>query len=158
MDGQYLEINKDEYVKYSKIWLKYAIKGKSWERADDVHIDEISTDFKNSDTWLDASLFLLNCFYDIIDTSLYYVLLVIPLIETKKNRDWHKLTLINIKDNLHDMTPPSFYLIPKDSIGKYIDKSNLIKLEINYNDYDMLFCELPDGKLFCSFIYVIKNI
>ena len=113
MDGQYQ--NKIESLnRVLNTWIDNVITKKLWEKYVDLHIDEINIAFKEKHTWLDGSLFLFNCINKLIDSSIYEIILVIPLscvLEPSKN------DIINFESimNEFDITPPSFYLFPKNN-------------------------------------------
>ena len=108
--------NKEKNIRYLTNWVDTSIKSESWTRHDDLHIDEIDTIFNNSEIWVDASLFLFHLLLEIVENKEYTVLLAMPLSYAEKKTDIDKLTLEYIRTQM-DLTPPSFYLDPINSIN-----------------------------------------
>ena len=57
MDGQY-QNKETKLINFLKNWIQDVIENKLWEKYADLHIDEIDSEFKNSDLWIESSLFL----------------------------------------------------------------------------------------------------
>jgi hypothetical protein len=110
MDGQYLS-KKKQYKKLLSDWIDYSIRNKSWEKYDDLHLDEIDFEFKQKSYWVEGSFFIYKIILSLIKSDLYSCLLVIPLSYSDKETDIEELTWNEIK-RLFDLTPPSFYLFP----------------------------------------------
>lgn len=110
MDGQYLS-KKEQYKKFLSDWVDNSIRNKSWEKYQDLHIDEIDSEFKQRSNWIDGSFFIYKIILSIIKPDLYSCLLVIPLSYSDRETNISQLTWNNIKALL-DLTPPSFYLFP----------------------------------------------
>lgn len=141
MDGQYHN-QKEQYVKFLQTWINKVIQDKLWNKFIDIHIDDIDKDFKEKDTWLKGSLFLYNCILNIIDKTNYDVSLVIPLSCVLGRQDLKSKTYDALENEL-DLTPPSFYLFPKnhknfeDTIksAKYLEEiSNDINFQAFYKE------------------------
>ena len=141
MDGQYQ--NKVESVEQVlKIWINGVISGQLWEKYVDLHIDEVDIEFKEKTTWIEGSLFLFNCILKLIDESVYDIILVIPLSCTFEPSKNDITDFVNIITEL-DITPPSFYLFPKDNknfedtikSSKYLNEiSERINLGVFYKE------------------------
>jgi hypothetical protein len=87
------------------------VENQLWEKYVDLHIDVLDARFKQPGRWVEASLFVLSCFQDILDRSKYEVLLAIPLESSATPTDGAKLYPDMLEQSV-DSTPPSFYLFP----------------------------------------------
>jgi len=112
MDGSYLSKEK-QIVGYLKVWTDNVINNELWKNFIDLHIDDIIKDFQDKKNWLNGSLFVFNCLTNIVDKSDYDIVLVIPLSCSLTESKTQFSTLKEIENEL-DITPPSFYLFPKD--------------------------------------------
>ncbi|SRR5690606_17967801 len=110
MAGQYLN-KKEQYKKLLSDWVDNSIRNKSWKKHQDLHIDEIDSEFRQKSNWIDGSFFIYEIILSIIKPDLYSCLLVIPLSYSDTETNISELTWNNIKVLL-DLTPPSFYLFP----------------------------------------------
>lgn len=110
MDGQYLS-KKEKYKKLLSDWVDNSIRNKSWIKYQDLHIDEIDSEFRQKSNWIDGSFFIYEIILSIIKPDLYSCLLVIPLSYSDTETNISQLTWNNMKVLL-DLTPPSFYLFP----------------------------------------------
>lgn len=118
----------DQYRKLLSDWVHSYIEKKSWEKYDDLHLDEIDSEFKQKLYWIEASFFIYKIILSIIKSDLYRCLLVIPLSYSDMETDINRLTWNNIKALL-DLTPPSFYLFPNDNVNYQETLRDLVLLE-----------------------------
>lgn len=155
MDGSYLN-NEKEYEKFLTHWKSKIIQGKLWEKFEDLHINEISTEFNNKENWIDGSIYIFNIASKIIDSSTYNLLLAIPLSYSSIKTELDRLTLNYLKQAL-DLTPPSFYLFPienenyKKTINSSIfleDLSKELGLTVTYKEV------LEDENEYFRIIYI----
>ena len=109
----YYRINKKNCQSHIADWLEITIKEQRWKLYDDLHIDEISKVFYPRERWYYSSLFLLKCLDNMLDKTTYNCFLAIDL----------------IKKELHDMTPPSLYVFPKNDVEYNEFKEERIFLE-----------------------------
>jgi hypothetical protein len=109
MDGHYLNNN---YKQYLSEWIDKAIKNNSWERHEDLHLDEIDHKFKKNERWVNGSIYIYKLILDIIFGTPYSCYLVIQLSYSENKTNFKALKWEQI-NNLLDLTPPSFYLFPE---------------------------------------------
>ncbi|MDR2206283.1 MAG: hypothetical protein LBE36_09045 [Flavobacteriaceae bacterium] len=133
MDGQYLS-KKEQYKKFLSDWVDNSIRNKSWKKYQDLHIDEIDTEFRQKVNWIKGSFFIYEIILSLIKPDLYRCLLVIPLSYSDTETDIKQLTWDKIK-TLFDLTPPSFYLFPNGEENYEETIKELIFLESLSNDY-----------------------
>lgn len=113
MDGHYL--NK-KYKQHLYEWIDKAIKNHSWERHEDLHLDEIDLEFKKNENWVEGSIYIYKLVLDIILGTSFSCFLVIQLTYSDNKTKFKSLKWDYIKSQL-DLTPPSFYLFPKGNIN-----------------------------------------
>lgn len=113
MDG-HCHNKKEQIIQILKVWINKMITEKLWEKYVDIHIDEINNEFEEKSTWIEGSLFLFSCILELINKSTYDVFLVIPLTCTNISYK-NDIMDINCIVNELDITPPAFYLFPKNS-------------------------------------------
>lgn len=106
MDGHYLN-KTDEYKIYLHKWVESAIQIKSWEKHNDLHLNQIDYCFKSEENWVDGALFIYPLLSEIISEQPYRCLLVIPLSYSDSKTNLNNLSHSLIKKEL-DITPPSF--------------------------------------------------
>ena len=147
MDGQY-QNNNEKYIEILSKWISHIIDTKGWERADDLHIDEIDILFSKRELWFDGGLYLYNIVYDIIDKSMYDCLLSIPLRYGRKKTNMQNInmTIAYIKNRIHDMTPPSIYLFKKNDANYNLTllKSHYLEKLSNQLEMNAYFLEQED--------------
>ena len=114
MNGYY-RINKQRCLQKLESWSKFMIQGQRWKLYDDIHVDEVSKVFQARNRWFHGGLFLLDCLSKKLDHA-YDCFLGIPLLEAGCKTDLNDLNIDYIKKNLHDMTPPSLYVFPKEGV------------------------------------------
>ena len=114
MNGYY-RINKQRCLQKLESWSKFMIQGQRWKLYDDIHVDEVSKVFQARNRWFHGGLFLLDCLSKKLDHA-YDCFLGIPLLEAGCTTDLNDLNIDYIKKNLHDMTPPSLYVFPKEGV------------------------------------------
>jgi hypothetical protein len=119
MDGQFLNNSEVKYTQYLKKWLTESIESKSWERFDNLHIDEVDILFSKRELWLDGSLYLYSIVCKIIDKSMYDCLLSIPLIDGKTETVFNSANIMTmyIKEHINEISPPSMYIFKKDDVN-----------------------------------------
>ncbi|MDR6969266.1 hypothetical protein J2X31_003293 [Flavobacterium arsenatis] len=132
MDGQYLN-KKEQYRKFLSDWINNAIRSKSWEKHQDLHLNEIDSQFREKANWIKGSLFIYEIILSLIKPDLYNCLLVIPLSYSDKETDINQLTWDKIR-KLFDLTPPSFYLFPNGEENYEETIKELIFIERLSND------------------------
>ena len=158
MDGQYLNMY-EKYVNYVTQWVNYSIRSEAWLNNADLHIDEIDNTLKSNTMWIDASIYLFDKIMEIIDHNLYRIILAIPLSYSDSKTDLRSLTYDYLRTNLN-MTPPSFYLMPKDSISYKGTLKGLRCVEILgiQLDHEVYFREeLEDEEVFYRCIYITSQ-
>lgn len=139
MDGHY--INKQEkYKRFLADWVDNSISNKSWEKYQDLHLDEIDSEYRHKGNWIEGSFFIYEIILSIIKSDLYSCLLVIPLSYSDTKNNINQLTWDYIKTSL-DLTPPSFYLFPNGEENYEETIKNLIYLErlSNNSAYEIFF-------------------
>jgi len=114
MNGYY-RINKQGCKRKLRYWLINVIQEQRWIQYDDLHIDEVSKAFQARNRWFYSGLFLLDCLWRMLDQPMYDCFLCMPLLETNKKTNVNDINVDYIKRNLHDMTPPSLYIVSKNS-------------------------------------------
>lgn len=114
MNGYY-RIDKKKCQQRLACWLEYVIREQRWVLYDDLHVDEVSKTFQARGRWYYSSLFLFDCLWKIMDKPFYDSILVMPLLETGKTTSLDCLNIDYFKKKLHDITPPSLHVFPKDS-------------------------------------------
>ncbi len=125
----YYRINKKNCQSHIADWLEITIKEQRWKLYDDLHIDEISKVFYPRERWYYSSLFLLKCLDNMLDKTTYNCFLAIPLMETGEKTHVDEISIDLIKKELHDMTPPSLYVFPKNDVEYNEFKEERIFLE-----------------------------
>jgi hypothetical protein len=134
MDGQYLS-KKELFRKFLSDWVDNSIRNQSWEKYQDLHLDEIDSEFRKQVNWIEGTFFIYEIILGIIKPNLYSCLVVIPLSYSVTETDINQLTWANIKTSL-DLTPPSFYLFPNGEENYEETIKGLILLERLSNDSD----------------------
>ena len=142
MDGNYRN-KKGEIIKALESWIEYVIFNKGWKIPSDLHIDEIISDFKNEDTWLEGSLYVYSLFEGLYDKTKYSIVIGVvlepSLVEKGLNVDWFN----ELESELY-VTPPSFYLYPQDHkvFQNIVNNRKLLKnisseigLQVFYSEY-----------------------
>ena len=104
-------LNREQYIKPLTDWVEEVVANQLWEKSIDLHIDVLDAQFKQPGRWVEASLFVLSCFQNIVDKSKYEILLTIPLESSAAPTDGAKLHPDTLEKSV-DSTPPSFYLFP----------------------------------------------
>lgn len=157
MAGQY-QNKKTEYKLLLANWVDYSIRNKSWEKHQDLHLDEIDADFIQKEYWLEGSLYAFEIIQSLLKTNIYKCLLVIPLSYSESESNINKLSWSYIKTSF-DITPPSFYLFPKGEENYEETLNNLIYLKKLSKDsgYKIFFNQKQEriGEYSRS-IYIIK--
>jgi hypothetical protein len=107
-------LNVAAYAPALQQWVEEVISGQRWEQYDDLHIDELDSQFQRPGRWVEASVLLLGALEQLIAGRGYQVLLVIRLVATPVSTaghtfEWHTL------EHAVGHTPPSFYLFPLPS-------------------------------------------
>ena len=70
MDGHY--INKQEkYKRFLADWVDNSISNKSWEKYQDLHLDEIDSEYRHKGNWIEGSFFIYEIILSIIKSDLY---------------------------------------------------------------------------------------
>ena len=113
--NRYYRIDKQRCQQKLESWLNYMIQGQRWKLYDDIHVDEVSKVFQVRDRWFNGGLFLLDCLSKKLDQA-YDCFLAISLLEAGCKTDLKDLNIDYIKKKLHDMTPPSLYVLPKEGV------------------------------------------
>jgi len=158
MDGQYLS-KKEQYKKFLSNWVDNSIRHKSWKKHQDLHLDEIDSEFKQKANWIKGSLFIYEIILNLIKPDLYSCLLVIPLSHSDTESNIKQLTWDKIK-TLFDLTPPSFYLFPNGEENYEETIKNLNFMEILSDDcaYKVFFKQDEEFKgEYNRSIYVISR-
>ncbi len=156
MDGNY-QNKKHKILEILKSWVNKVIEQKSWNEFKDLHIDEIDNDFNNKSEWIPSSIFVFKLITSFIDFSKYDLILAIPLscknIQSKS--DYDKLEFFN--DEL-DLTPPSFYLFPKDKDNYKRTIKNAMYLEklSKKEKIDVFYNEVQEGREFYRTLYLTR--
>jgi len=115
MNGYY-RINKQRCKQKLKFWLTNLIQEQGWIHYDDLHVDEVSDVFQPRNRWFYGGLFLLDSLWQMLEQSTYDCFLAIPLLEANGRTDVNEINLDYIKNSLHEMTPPSLYVFPRDCV------------------------------------------
>lgn len=113
MDGYYLNNNASTHLKN---WVDQVIYQADWLNIQDIHIDEIDSDFKDKNTWIKGSIAVFKMIINEIGDRSYQAMLVIPLSYLKQQTDFNLINISNLSEQLY-LTPPSIFLIPKQSIN-----------------------------------------
>ena len=103
---------KVKYKPFLKKWIASCIRARSWERFDDLHLDEIDSELIEKSNWVSESFKIHDTIIGLIENSDIECLLAIPLVYAQKETDAKTLSREDI-NSLLDYTPPSYYLFPK---------------------------------------------
>ena len=95
-------------------WINAAIETQAWERADDIHIDEIDPVFSDKTRWVEDALTVGKIFADLILDTPYIVLLGIHLTYSETPTPISELGWRDIQNGV-SYSPPSFYLFPRNN-------------------------------------------
>ncbi|GAB3639155.1 hypothetical protein GCM10027422_47460 [Hymenobacter arcticus] len=156
MAGHYLN-NASYYSDILRKWSKNVIQYQLWNRSSDIHLDEIDSTFKNDNEWIDASIFMLNLTFKLIDISKYSLLLVIPFAYTEESTN---VSLINkeFASNRLDTTPPSIYLFPLEhkNLLSTLNKAVFIKNSGFDKNFKVYFEEHKEANEYFGFLYITK--
>lgn len=160
MDGQYLD-KKNQYLAYLRNWINYVISGEKWKNYEDLHIDEIGSEFNNQREWIPGGMFLLGCLMSLIDRSKFDVILAIPLSCLSTPSPINFTSFGEMEKEL-DLTPPSFYLFPmgETSFVETINRSKCLydlskkeKVQVFYSEklehdevYRTVFVKMQGGE------------
>jgi|694.fasta_scaffold00269_21 hypothetical protein len=125
MDGYYLNNNVRQYLCE---WIDKIIKNKSWERYEDLHLDEIDNQFKHHESWVRGGISVYELILSIVFGKPYNCFLVIQLSYSNNKTNvndlkWDQLT------SLLDITPPSFYVFPEGNINYEKTITDLLYVE-----------------------------
>ncbi len=116
MDGKYFKIVND--IKTKKViedWIHRSIVDFNNNKILDLHIDEINDFYNKKKYWVQGSLFLYNYLSTLIDKNKYFLILSIPLKFVHSDEETLIKSIKQIEKELDNFTPPSFYLLPKNS-------------------------------------------
>ena len=103
---------KEKYKPFLKKWIASCIRARSWERFDDLHLDEIDSELIEKSNWVSESFKIHDTIVELIENSNVECLLAIPLGYAQSKTDAKTLSLMDIS-SLLDYTPPSYYLFLK---------------------------------------------
>src|SRR5690554_4335055 len=155
MAGIYLN-DREEYKKIIQNWINTAIKNSSWEKFQEIHIDEIGNGFKLEKDWLKGTLFILNIFNECLKEN-YKILLVIELNYNKNSIDIDKFNWEYLENHISSFTPPAFYLFPTDDfrLTGTLKELNLVENFVEHYDKSY-FKEEYDGEEYLVTIYLLN--
>jgi hypothetical protein len=108
--------NTDRYLNVPAAvqnWIAYAIQTQAWERADDIHIDEIDPTFSDKTRWVEDAIQIGKVFSGLVQDTPYTVLLAVELTNAAAPTAIDQLRLLDIRHQV-SYTPPSFYLFPRN--------------------------------------------
>ncbi|GAA4034873.1 hypothetical protein GCM10022409_19190 [Hymenobacter glaciei] len=95
-------------------WVDEVIRGQRWEHFDDLHVDELDSQFRRPGRWMEASVMVLEVLEQLIARQNYQILLIIHLATTSVSAAGQPIDRLPLEDALGH-TPPSFYLFPQPS-------------------------------------------
>ncbi len=123
MDGQYL--NKEDIILLNR-WVEEIIKQENWSSFPEIHIDEINSNFKNKNYWVEGGLRVFQEIIMKIGKRPFEPILVIPL---DYSRNIHEPKINDISDLSTQLylTPPSIYILPTkfENFGKTINEAKI---------------------------------
>jgi len=156
MAGHYLS-KTSHYSDILRKWSENVIQHQLWNNSSDIHLDEIDRVFKIEDEWINASEFILNLFFEIIDKDKYNLLLVIPLAYTEEPTN---VALINKEfiSNRLDSTPPSIYLFPlgHKNLLSTLNEAFSIKNSGFNSNFKVYFKEHQEAGEYFGFLYITR--
>lgn len=100
---------------FLKHWSLTYIQHKSWEKGDNLHIDEISPLVKPKENWITGGIILLDILCEIVGGQDYIPVLCIPLVNSRTStppKEIPEQVNLTFFHNELDMTPPSLFLYP----------------------------------------------
>ncbi|KLT67191.1 hypothetical protein [Pedobacter sp. BMA] len=117
-------------------WLMGVIDDNSWEKYNDLHIDEVDNVFKNKSNWVGGGL---DCYIQAVsiikELNIPYTIELAFSLKSKKKIANHIITDINFLKKELDHSPPSLYVFHNDWKGLSELKQKGIKLS-NFTDND----------------------
>lgn len=92
--------NTDRYLNVPAAvqnWIAYAIRTQAWERADDIHIDEIDPTFSDKTRWVEDAIQIGKVFSGLVQDMPYTVLLAVELTNAAAPTAIDQLRLLDIR-------------------------------------------------------------
>jgi hypothetical protein len=146
MDGHYQNNNK-QYKLLLETWVQKVLLTNSWERFEDLHIDEIEPDFRDQNNWLEFTIFIYKSLVELLKNKPYSCMLVIQMTYSDSKINFSEISFEYIKNHL-DLSPPSFYIYPEDNINFNNTIKDLVYLRDLSEDihYKVMFKQVKESK------------
>ncbi len=113
-DGFYLKIMEERKLKI-KSWLLSVVNDISWEKYNDLHIDEVDNVFKKKDNWFDGGL---ECYIHAVsivkELKIPYTIELTFSLKSKKTLKDYVIKDIESLKKEFDYSPPSLYVFRND--------------------------------------------
>ncbi len=113
-DGFYLKIMEERKLKI-KSWLLSVVNDISWEKYNDLHIDEVDNVFKKKDNWFEGGL---ECYIHAVsivkELKIPYTIELTFSLKSKKTLKDYVIKDIESLKKEFDYSPPSLYVFRND--------------------------------------------
>lgn len=130
-------------------WMTETVKDDSWKTHNDIHIDDISSKFKEPDTWINGGIECLKKAIAIRDNFKFHFVIEL-FVELQSDKFPIGINFTNPRDLINEFrdTPPSLYIF-EENYGGWLDNIRKNK-EVVLKKFN-----LPDVK--CYYSEILKD-